>query len=487
MSDLDALLADIPWSEKAQLRLAISWPDLDDVRFTALEGATFTVVTWSPVAGGRGQYPLLDIDEEAMRARAVITGWVLERYDSRDEAISRTMAIAVETAALIGQAAESGTMPERSSASDATPDSPLLAAPPVLEVLGDGWEPLTVPTIVDMVASPGPGLGPHARARVLEPVSEPDPSCLACGGAALIPAVEYTSVRGELCAEHRTSCLAIVRAIDGGPDDDSWTEARWVLQQLDRPHVPWPVVRSFTDAVEAAWAPLDEGSTTLDAEAVEATAAFCAAVDPDLRHEQLLDWAVPLGFDGDPCDAFHDTVGNLHYRSLGVDIALADQVRDAAAELSDDDRLAGWDAESASRLARSGDGDGARSRIAAALAAAPQDFFVRLTAAEVSRHLGDLEDAEERLLALRDEGRRNGTAFEEQEALHGLVELYQSLDDRRDDLRVATRRLDKLIQRSRRAGRPARAASRSGPVAKRNDPCPCGSGRKYKHCCGAAA
>ena len=37
-----------------------------------------------------------------------------------------------------------------------------------------------------------------------------------------------------------------------------------------------------------------------------------------------------------------------------------------------------------------------------------------------------------------------------------------------------------------RRGRPAAAAGRArGPKVGRNDPCPCGSGRKYKRCCGA--
>jgi uncharacterized protein len=37
-----------------------------------------------------------------------------------------------------------------------------------------------------------------------------------------------------------------------------------------------------------------------------------------------------------------------------------------------------------------------------------------------------------------------------------------------------------------RRGRPAAAAGRvKSPKAGRNDPCPCGSGRKYKRCCGA--
>jgi preprotein translocase subunit SecA len=37
-------------------------------------------------------------------------------------------------------------------------------------------------------------------------------------------------------------------------------------------------------------------------------------------------------------------------------------------------------------------------------------------------------------------------------------------------------------------GGPARPATvrRSQPKVGRNDPCPCGSGKKYKHCCGAA-
>jgi len=35
-------------------------------------------------------------------------------------------------------------------------------------------------------------------------------------------------------------------------------------------------------------------------------------------------------------------------------------------------------------------------------------------------------------------------------------------------------------------GKPARTV-RTGPKAGRNDPCPCGSGKKYKKCCGCAA
>jgi preprotein translocase subunit SecA len=38
----------------------------------------------------------------------------------------------------------------------------------------------------------------------------------------------------------------------------------------------------------------------------------------------------------------------------------------------------------------------------------------------------------------------------------------------------------------RAAAAPPRPAVRSGPRVGRNDPCPCGSGKKYKKCHGAA-
>jgi SEC-C motif-containing protein len=38
-----------------------------------------------------------------------------------------------------------------------------------------------------------------------------------------------------------------------------------------------------------------------------------------------------------------------------------------------------------------------------------------------------------------------------------------------------------------RVGRRQQTVVREGPKVGRNDPCPCGSGKKYKKCCGAAA
>ena len=38
---------------------------------------------------------------------------------------------------------------------------------------------------------------------------------------------------------------------------------------------------------------------------------------------------------------------------------------------------------------------------------------------------------------------------------------------------------------NRQGGRRATAVASGGPKVGRNDPCPCGSGKKYKRCCGA--
>ena len=51
------------------------------------------------------------------------------------------------------------------------------------------------------------------------------------------------------------------------------------------------------------------------------------------------------------------------------------------------------------------------------------------------------------------------------------------LQDIADGIRASQTLADQRVLRSQ-AGRP-----RAGPVTGRNQPCPCGSGRKYKKCC----
>ena len=51
------------------------------------------------------------------------------------------------------------------------------------------------------------------------------------------------------------------------------------------------------------------------------------------------------------------------------------------------------------------------------------------------------------------------------------------------DANAARAAADRSPMASRRQGESVTVV-RTGPKVGRNDPCPCGSGKKYKHCCG---
>jgi curved DNA-binding protein CbpA len=87
--------------------------------------------------------------------------------------------------------------------------------------------------------------------------------------------------------------------------------------------------------------------------------------------------------------------------------------------------------------------------------------------------------------------RRLRTEFPELYALHGA--FFNELLRTRDPEKMLYQRAKKLRQLKHLAGfdeaepdaAPVETVRRSQPKVGRNDPCPCGSGKKYKHCCGA--
>jgi uncharacterized protein len=87
--------------------------------------------------------------------------------------------------------------------------------------------------------------------------------------------------------------------------------------------------------------------------------------------------------------------------------------------------------------------------------------------ARIARHLPPQDDDERALVATLDRE-------------HPLADLDAALDD----LTAACVELWDLTVRERFRGQTVR---RQGPKVGRNDPCPCGSGRKYKHCHGREA
>jgi tetratricopeptide (TPR) repeat protein len=125
-------------------------------------------------------------------------------------------------------------------------------------------------------------------------------------------------------------------------------------------------------------------------------------------------------------------------------------------------------------VAEAGRADEARARADANVHAFPRDVWTHVHAGDVHRELGDHEQAERAF-------RRAGALAE------GAGDSY--------DRAVVAQRLSDLLAgvpgREREAAEAARAAKRTyfgqriAATTGRNDPCPCGSGRKFKKCCGS--
>ncbi len=72
-----------------------------------------------------------------------------------------------------------------------------------------------------------------------------------------------------------------------------------------------------------------------------------------------------------------------------------------------------------------------------------------------------------------------------QEVMQKLFRVQLVREDEVERMEAAEQRRRKLILNRAGAGdQPAKPLSREGDKVGRNDTCPCGSGKKYKKCCG---
>ncbi len=129
--------------------------------------------------------------------------------------------------------------------------------------------------------------------------------------------------------------------------------------------------------------------------------------------------------------------------------------------------------------------DDARAAVERNLAEHPDDFHMLLLAGEALEALDEPGRAEE---AYRDALRWVGDDIRtRREIVSGLERVLHRLgrQDAIAELREAERlELDRQIRERLSAGPPP--YRRPGPKVSRNDPCPCGSGKKLKRCCGSA-
>lgn len=160
-------------------------------------------------------------------------------------------------------------------------------------------------------------------------------------------------------------------------------------------------------------------------------------------------------------------------------------VADALADL-DTNNASEYAGDAATILARAGRADQARSRLGANLARWADDPRVHIQAGEALTAMGQADDAQARYRdAVRiAEGR--GDPEEVDTAYHYLIEFLADRPGLATEVEAVREQLRGWQERTGWiSARAVLAPLRPGPKVGRNQPCPCGSGRKFKRCCGA--
>ena len=467
------LLANAPANERSLLELRAEWPSLPEAHARVAARLRVFVLNWDPV-GWRGP----------SEARATATGdgdsfelvlyVLLADLDVADcaeqlgDLCRSVLEIGVEQELLLSsgayaQLAHAGKAPGLLSVTATLS----VLGQPAFAPAGDGWEPIGLGAIEDLVQAE---FGPVDldRSRVaLDPVAEPKSSCRACAGQRFGFPAELGDAQVELCAPHADHAGAIIakrleRARSSNPD--GWRAITDASAALGEPTYGLPL--ALLSRLERAIGRIADEAATDEPLRGDAAAALELAECLRDRPADFEEWA----------DVFmaHDWMSELAWdlarRGL-VDDAV--RVADAFAELDREHRSmhAG---DAAVILAEAGRADEARARADANVHAFPRDVWTRVHAGDAHRELGDHEQAER-------EFRRAGA-------------LAEGAGDGNDRAAVAQRLSDLLAGvpgREPDAAQAARAAKqmhfgqRIAPTTGRNDPCPCGSGRKFKKCCGA--
>jgi tetratricopeptide (TPR) repeat protein len=409
LATLPELLAGAPAHERALLELRAEWPSLPEThervaarlrvfvlnwdplepsepRATATgDGDSFELVLYVPFAAARDDERLGDL------CRAVLEAGVSHERLLRSGAYARL--------------AHAGQVPGLLSRTG----TPSGLGPPALAPAGDGWEPIGLGAIQDLVqAEFGPVHLERSRVALGEAAAalgEPTyglPVALLSRLEQAIHRIPGETASDELLRGDAAAALELAAGLRGRPEDfeewlDTWMAHDWMSE------LPW-----------------------------------------ELAQRGLADDAV--------------------------------RVADAFAELDPLQRSA-YAGDAALILAEAGRADEARARTEANLRTFPRDVWARVHAGDMHRELGDDEQAEReyRRAAALAEGA--GHAQDVAAVAERLAELLLAVPGRERDAAAAVR----AARRGLTAGFGQRIAATTG----RNDPCPCGSGRKFKKCCGA--
>lgn len=449
-----------PADERALLELRLAWPELGEVEALIAARLRVFLLTWDPLEWVGDRAP----------GWATATGdgdsCEVVLYLTLEEATRRARVGGETVAAVLG--AFAGRAPGLLSEVGSPPARPA----PEIELASSGWEPIGLGAIQDLVEERFGPVDLDRSAVRLEPVGVPRPGCPACAGQRFGFPAELDEERAAMCAAHAGQARAITaERLERAPESNSegWDAIVGASSLLAEPTfgLPLAVLRRLDEVSRR-----DPG-TRLSAD--------------ELRGDAELALAVAERLTGKP-DEFAEFMSRALLRDVWlvelpmalawgglVDEAVA--VGDALAALDEPNR-AMFANDVAVILAQAGRAEEALERVAQNLRRFPDDVWTQIHAGDIHLALSDPARAER---AFRDGlamARARGDASGVAEANERLGRLLAEQPGREEEARAATREME-------RASRAAYGASRVAVKIGRNDPCPCGSGRKYKRCCGA--
>ncbi len=478
-------LAGVPETERALLELRLAWPALAEREALIAARLRVFVLTWDPFSWMRDRGWAWATATGDGDAYEVVLYLVLHDGMRRARETGQTLADVIGEPArsvlTVGGRHEellvSGAYPQLAFAGEVpgllseVASAQALPAP-TIELAAAGWESIGLGAIQDLAQERyGPVDLDRSPVR-LEPIDKPSPGCPACAGERFGFAAELAEARTRMCTEHAEQAQRIItERLERAPasNREGWDAIVGGSSMLDEPTfgLPlWLLAELGKAADRDPGMPLSEADLRADAElALELAAcladrheAFAELMASDALSEDWL-MALPMGL------AFRGFVGE------------AVSVGDALSEL-DQDNSAMFANDVAVILAEAGRADEALARVDQNLRRFPEDLWTRIHTGDVNLALSDPASAEQAfrdaLVLATSRGDASGIA----DANERLARLLGQQPGREREAAAAE-------QEMHRASRAADGGSRIAVKIGRNDPCPCGSGRKYKRCCGA--
>jgi SEC-C motif len=480
----DALRA-APESERSLLELRLAWPALGDREARVAARLRVFLLTWDPFWWMRDRGWAWATATGDGDTYEVVLHLTLHDALRRAGETARTLADVVGEIAgsvlAVGASQEqllvSGAYPQLAFAGEvpgllSEPESARGLPAPGIELAAAGWEPIGLGAIQDLAQERyGPVDLDRSKVR-LEPVAEPSSSCPACAGARFGFPAELDEQRTKMCAGHAEQAQEIITdRLERAPASNraGWDAIVGGSSMLDQPTfgLPlWLLAELGRASDRDRSAPRSEAELRSDAELALELAKRLAG-RPDAFAELMVSdvlsdvWLIEL--------PMALAAGGL------LDEAVA--VADALAEL-DHDNAAMFASDVAVILAEAGRRQQALARVEENLRRYPDDLWTQIHAGDVHLALSDPVRAEQ---AFRD-ALAMARAHED---AHGIADANERLGRLLEEQPGRDQEAAAAHQEMQRASRAAFAGARVAVKIGRNDPCPCGSGRKYKRCCGA--